>query len=540
MRGGRGVINTAPKPFITTWNTAITYTGSTLDNQIKLPLMSEGLYNFNVDWGDSTSSTITVWNQSETTHTYAASGIYTVTITGFIKGWDWGGGATTVPTTGDMRKLLTIEQWGCLTFVEKISTTNIWSPFYGCTNLTLTSVVDTPNFKGTKSTLSLIRNCPAVTTINNVNKWDVSKIEFFRGTFRENRNFNDNIGNWNTSNATHLASMFQAPSGLSGSFNNGNSDSIKNWNTSNVRDFSGMFFNQNKFNQEVGLWDVSSVTTLYYMFGVNLYSTPSDYGIFNNSGSDSIKNWNTSNVATMSVVFYNQPYFNQEVGTWDTSKVTTMYYTFGIFNAQGTFNNGGSDSIKNWNTSNVADMTQMFYNQPYFDQEIGTWDVGKVTNMNYMLGSNFFSAAVIPGIFNNSGSDSIKNWNTTNVISMNSLFSYQKNFNQPIGSWDTSKVTNIGQMFRVLNVGESAFNQDIGNWDISLVTNASAFMQNKTFNDYSTTNYDALLIGWASRPVKPNISINFGTIKYTAAASASRAVLTSIPNNWTIADGGQI
>jgi hypothetical protein len=30
-------------------------------------------------------------------------------------------------------------------------------------------------------------------------------------------------------------------------------------------------------------------------------------------------------------------------------------------------------------------------------------------------------------------------------------------------------------------------------------------MENKTFNDYSTQNYDnLLLIGWASRPVKPN------------------------------------
>jgi hypothetical protein len=38
-----------------------------------------------------------------------------------------------------------------------------------------------------------------------------------------------------------------------------------------------------------------------------------------------------------------------------------------------------------------------------------------------------------------------------------------------------------------------------------LVTLATTinFMENKTFNDYSTQNYDDLLIGWASRPVKP-------------------------------------
>ncbi len=54
-------------------------------------------------------------------------------------------------------------------------------------------------------------------------------------------------------------------------------------------------------------------------------------------------------------------------------------------------------------------------------------------------------------------------------------------FNQPIGNWNTTAVTNMGSMFW----GASAFNQPIGNWNISAVTNmgamfsfASAFNQN--------------------------------------------------------------
>lgn len=90
------------------------------------------------------------------------------------------------------------------------------------------------------------------------------------------------------------------------------------------------------------------------------------------------------------------------------------------------------------------------------------------------------------------------------------------------------------------NVFDSAtsFNQPINNWNVSAVTTITNFMLSKTNLNYSAANYDALLIGWASRPVKPNLSINFGTIKYTAAASAARAILTSAPNNWTIVDGG--
>ena len=100
--------------------------------------------------------------------------------------------------------------------------------------------------------------------------------------------------------------------------------------------------------------------------------------------------------------------------------------------------------------------------------------------------------------------------------------------------WETSRIFFMQGCFQ----GASLFDQNIGDLNISNVTNFTNFMFGKTFSDFSAANYDALLIGWASQTVQPNLSINFGTIKRTSASDAAKLVLTSAPNNWTIVDGG--
>ena len=64
------ITSTAVTPFISTWKTDNTSSGSSTATQVKLPLISTGSYNFVVEWGDSTTSTITAYNQAAVTHTY--------------------------------------------------------------------------------------------------------------------------------------------------------------------------------------------------------------------------------------------------------------------------------------------------------------------------------------------------------------------------------------------------------------------------------------------------------------------------------------
>ena len=349
-------------------------------------------------------------------------------------------------------------------------------------------------------TNGLNTNTNLVTGLSGINGWNINTTATsvsMANMFDSSTAFNRNIGSWNVSKVTSMASMFNAAT----AFN----QPIGSWDVSKVTSMGSMFSMATAFNQPIGSWNVSSVTDMYNMFS-------------NSAFNQSLSNW-------------------ERVSSPDTStlaNVTTMERMF--YNATA-FNNGlavGLPGTLTWNTIGVTTMSQMFSQATSFNCNVGGFNVSACSNFIFMFRSS--------NSFNNGNNASIGSWilKTTGFIPMDAMFQNAYPFNQPIGSWNVSRVTNMRLMF-----SNSAFNQNIGSWNVSNVTNFSGFMDTKTPANLSAANLDAIYNGWGSLPsVKPNTTsplstnISFGTAKYTSAGTPGKNILLAAPNNWIIQDGG--
>ncbi|WP_337925539.1 BspA family leucine-rich repeat surface protein [Bathymodiolus thermophilus thioautotrophic gill symbiont] len=123
----------------------------------------------------------------------------------------------------------------------------------------------------------------------------------------------------------------------------------------------------------------------------------------------------------------------------------------------------------------------------------------------------------------------IGNWDVSKITGMLQMFRGASTFNQNISNWDVSKVISMHAMFNAA----SAFNQNISNWDISNLEYAEWMLDDTAI---SIDNMDNILRGWAKLDTSAGESaiqrnVIWGIAQYTDATAKQYLIDTY---NWTI------
>ncbi len=262
--------------FVATWNVASD--GDT----ITLPLLSSGTYSGTIDWGDSSSDSLSYANR---THTFASAGTKTITLSGTIEGFRFNNG-------GDKTKFLDVSNWGNMT----ITTNRV---FFGCSNFTI-SATDAPTITSSSGDY-FFYNCHALGTPD-LSGWNVSTITRYQNAFRAT-GFNPILTGWFHSNVTTIRSAF---------LNN------SSWNRSlDGQDFSGVT-DAYEFMRGCSGFN-SSVANLSFGTNANLYGMFQSCTSFTGTGLDS---WDTSNVDSFNRTFSTCSNMNGDISGFDTSNAT--------------------------------------------------------------------------------------------------------------------------------------------------------------------------------------------------------------------------
>lgn len=164
-----------------------------------------------------------------------------------------------------------------------------------------------------------------------------------------------------------------------------------------------------------------------------------------------------SNITNFSDLFRDITKINGWIDNWETSQVTNMSYMF--------YNSTISPDISKWNVSKVEDMDFMFSGSK-FNDDISNWDVSKVKRMDYMFSRSKFNG-------------DISRWNTESLEIIKSIFELAK-FDGDISSWNTSNIIDMSYIF---NKNSNAIN--ISHWHISDIDEGRIFLGSKyTYEEY--------------------------------------------------------
>ncbi|RDU65867.1 hypothetical protein CQA53_05290 [Helicobacter didelphidarum] len=187
--------------------------------------------------------------------------------------------------------------------------------------------------------------------------------------------------------------------------------------------------------------DTNAIDDMSYLFCASIWTRCND-SAKERKDFRGIESWDTSNVKNMSAMFYAKRDFNAPIGKWNVAKVESMS---AMFREAESFN----QDISAWDTGNVISMRGMFTLAKSFNQPLNGWNVAKVKNMNAMFALTNFNQP-------------LDKWDMRSVEDIDAMFAFAKSFNQDINAWKLGSVKRISWLFK----GAKSLNQNLDSMQV--------------------------------------------------------------------------
>lgn len=536
-------------PAYTHWfPTAVATSGATVissnNDQYTLPTVDGGVYDFTVDWGDSSTDSITSWNQSEITHTYSTPGIYQISITGTFEGANFHRNEATGHM--DCRKLIETSRWGSSFFIDLASYVTIYDTPSSSADQMKGGVWDgCVNWYDTSESPPLFKKCGTVKT--DFPEADGRKFSSSVRSFRGTNSLDSDLSHWTSPTSKFSGSLFTfgqqraAKVGVNFRYNwifepegegayesalenlrrkafpseaeVDNGSSFQNMHPSStnfdVTNFNPPQFSYslksfakaaNEFDGDTSGLVTSSCTNLNTAFGKNPSFTGKGVQTWNTSGcNDFVTLFNDcssfnkyighfkfapgSNTQSM---LHAARSFNQSCSDWG-DEVKNIVSVARLFKSAVAFNNGDvtDSSLVPWTNAHWKTCESFFEMFAFsnFNQDVSKWILPNSTDVPQKFSTvAMFRATPFNQPVDTYEEDGVKYWDMSNCKDIGQMFQDCGSFNQPLNNWDTSNVTNMYGVFRFA----LDFDQDLSNWDTSNVTNMnSMFGSDNTDNVFN-------------------------------------------------------